>query len=97
MFRKQDIAGRRGAAALFIAAMLFFALGIVPEHAAAHTSHATCKICTLLHHPPMLQTGALLPIRPALRKEFLPPAASHPALLEPRMDPGLSRAPPTPV
>lgn len=97
MLRQQDIAGRRVAAALLIAAMLFFALGVVPKHAAAHSSHETCKICALLHHPPILQTGALPPMRPTLRREFLALEETRLALLEPRIDSGLTRAPPTPV
>jgi len=97
MFRRPDISGRRIAAALLIVEMLFFALGVLPEHAAAHSSHETCKICALLHHPPILQTGALLLIKPTLRKEFLALVDTHLALLEPRINAGLTRAPPTPV
>ncbi len=97
MFRKQAISGKRIATAFLIAEMLFFALGVVPKHAAAHSSHETCKICALLHHPPILQTGALPPMRPTLRREFLALEETRLVLLEPRIDSGLTRAPPMPV
>ncbi|NLT66915.1 MAG: hypothetical protein GXX84_09955 [Acidobacteria bacterium] len=78
---------------ILIAETLIFALGVTPEHISALSSHDDCQICTLIHHPPVLQPDScaigLLPERHPLKEPEL-----HPALSEPVIESDHSRAPP---
>jgi hypothetical protein len=86
---------KKTAAVVVILHLIFFVLGVAPEHAAAFLPHDTCDICALIHHPPDLQPGATESVLVHLQKDTLPFVAAQPSVQDPYFETAASRAPPS--
>lgn len=81
-------------AAVMLAQILAFAVGVVPQHLAALEHPHHCGICALIHHPPAAQCAAVASPDPSL-PSGLHNSIRHPfAIASPAMEDVASRAPP---
>ena len=85
----------KAAAALLLAEILVFAIGVMPKHVATFSNHDSCELCALIHHPPVLETGQIAVNGLNLQISLMPAHAAEPTITEPTFQPSPSRAPPS--